>query len=60
MPRFDGRVDFHHVDRAARAISTQLAQTPQGLSVGPFSQFRHNATMRAVVVFPVPRWPEKI
>jgi hypothetical protein len=28
--------------------------------VGPFSQFRQRAMIRATVVFPVPRWPEKM
>jgi hypothetical protein len=42
------------------AISVQLAHTPQGVMVGPWMQFRHRAMMRATVVFPVPRWPEKM
>src|SRR3989338_4257300 len=35
-------------------------QTPQGSGVGPFSQFKERAMMRAVVVLPVPRIPVKI
>ena len=42
------------------AISRQLAHTPQGWLVGPFTQFRQRARMRAMVVLPVPRWPEKM
>jgi hypothetical protein len=41
------------------AISTQLGQTPQGLAVGPFSQFRERARIRAALVLPQPRDPEK-
>ena len=32
----------------------------QGLVVGPFTQFRQRARMRATVVLPVPRCPEKM
>ena len=38
----------------------QLAHTPQGVGVGPLMQFRQRARMRATVVLPVPRWPEKM
>ena len=55
-----GRVDFDDVGRAAAAISRQLAQTPQGVAVGPCMQLRQRAMMRATVVLPVPRWPEKM
>jgi hypothetical protein len=47
-------------------ISMQESQTPQGSGVGrwrvPISvrQFRAWATMRAMVVLPMPRWPEKM
>ena len=41
------------------AISMQASQTPQGSAVGPFSQFSARARMRAVVVLPTPRGPEK-
>ena len=40
-------------------ISRQLAHTPQGVAVGPLTQFRQRARMRATVVLPVPRWPGK-
>ena len=42
------------------AISTQASHSPQGSGVGPFTQFRHRARMRAVVVFPTPRAPAKM
>jgi hypothetical protein len=41
-------------------ISTQLAHLPHGVMVGPCSQFKHRAMMRATVVFPVPRCPAKM
>ena len=40
-------------------ISRQLSHSPQGLGVGPVSQLRAFARIRAMVVFPVPRGPEK-
>ena len=39
------------------AISTQASQVPQGSAVGPVTQFRPRARMRAVVVLPTPRGP---
>jgi hypothetical protein len=44
---------------APRLISRQLEHTPQGVAVGPFSQFRERARIRAALVFPQPRGPEK-
>ena len=41
-----------------RARSRQESQVPQGVSVGPCSQFRQRARMRAEVVLPQPRGPE--
>ena len=41
------------------AISTQASHSPHGSPVGPFSQLRQRARMRAVVVLPTPRGPEK-
>jgi len=41
-------------------ISLQLAHSPQGVAVGPWMQLRQRARMRAMVVLPVPRWPEKM
>jgi len=39
-------------------ISRQLTQARQGVGVGPFSQLRAFARMRAMVVLPTPRMPE--
>jgi hypothetical protein len=40
------------------ASSTQLRHSPQGVAVGPTSQFSDRARMRAVEVLPHPRGPE--
>jgi hypothetical protein len=40
------------------AISSQMEHLLQGFGVGPFSQFKAFARMRAVEVFPTPRGPE--
>ncbi len=39
------------------SISRQAEQVPSGSAVTPFSQFRHLAKMRAMVVLPTPRVP---
>lgn len=54
-----GGVDLDHVDAAGPPVasSRQLVQWPQGVGVGPFSQLRQRARMRAQVVFPQPRGP---
>ena len=41
----------------ALAIDTHDSHTPQGSTVGPFSQFRHAARIFAIDVLPVPREP---
>src|SRR6266850_2526757 len=41
------------------AISKHDGHALQGVMVGPFSQLRPFAKIRAVVVFPTPRGPEK-
>ena len=41
------------------SISRHAAHAPQGRAAGPRSQFRHLANMRAMVVLPTPRVPEK-
>ncbi|KDP91697.1 hypothetical protein W824_05085 [Clavibacter cf. michiganensis LMG 26808] len=41
----------------SRLSSTQLGQTPHGVSVGPSAQLRQRARMRADVVLPQPRGP---
>src|SRR5882672_6325722 len=38
-------------------ISTPAAHSPHGSAVGPFSQLRHRARIRAAVVLPTPRIP---
>src|SRR5581483_12176114 len=40
-------------------MSTHGPQTPHGSGVGPFSQLRARARIRAEVVFPHPRGPVK-
>src|SRR5262252_6414153 len=49
MPRFE-----------AASISVHEAHLPHGSAVGPFSQFNAFARMRAAVVLPTPRAPEKM
>src|SRR3954468_23895636 len=41
----------------AWAIEPHDSQTPQGSTVGPFTQFRHAARIFAIDVLPVPREP---
>src|SRR3954452_11291318 len=41
----------------ALAIETHDSQTPHGVVVGPFTQFRHAARIFAIEVLPVPREP---
>jgi bifunctional N-acetylglucosamine-1-phosphate-uridyltransferase/glucosamine-1-phosphate-acetyltransferase GlmU-like protein len=41
----------------AEAIDTHESQTPQGCTVGPFTQFRQAARIFAIDVLPVPREP---
>ena len=55
-----GRVDLDDVDAAraaAREVAAALALTAR-VGVGPFSQLRQRARMRAEVVLPQPRGPE--
>jgi hypothetical protein len=42
-----------------RLISTQFSHFPHGVEVGPLTQLSDFATMRAIVVLPTPRGPEK-
>ena len=42
----------------SRESSTHDGHTPQGVSVGPSTQLRQRARMRALVVLPQPRGPE--
>ena len=56
-----GRVDFDHVHACRRRRSPGSWRTRRRASaVGPSTQFRQRARMRATVVLPVPRWPEKM
>ena len=41
------------------AISMQASQLPHGVGVGPCTQLRARASIRAVVVLPQPRGPAK-
>jgi hypothetical protein len=41
------------------SAARQRSHAPHGSGVGPRSQFRHLAKMRASVVLPVPRGPAK-
>ncbi len=43
----------------ALAIDTHDSQTPHGSVVGPLTQFRHAASILAMLVLPVPREPTK-
>ena len=53
-------VDLHDIDGMSLAqFPRQLAQMPQGMPVGPCSQLSALARIRATVVFPTPRVPEK-
>lgn len=53
-----GAVDLDHVYGLPWAISVQFGQVLHGLPVGPCSQLRALAKIRATVVFPTPRVPE--
>jgi len=52
-------VELGDVERRTLVIATQLAQTLQASPSSGFSQLSAFARIRAVVVFPVPRGPEK-
>ena len=60
MPRLEAASISITSTAPPAVISRQLAHTPQGVAVGPLMQFRQRARMRATVVLPVPRWPEKM
>ncbi len=44
-------------DSPRSRISRHDGHSPQGFTVGPLSQFRARASIRAVEVFPTPRGP---
>src|ERR1017187_542139 len=60
MPRLEAASISMTSTVPPEVISLQLAHSPHGVAVGPWMQFRQRARMRATVVFPVPRWPEKM
>ena len=61
-----GGVDLDDVDGVSRTNSVQDSQTSHGSAVGRrglpigLRQLRAAARMRAMVVLPMPRWPEKM
>src|SRR5271166_1425256 len=59
MPRFEAASISITSSEVPAAISLQESHTPHGSGVGPFTQFSAFARMRAAVVFPTPRAPEK-
>lgn len=59
IPRFDApSISKTSIDVPA-VISLHEGHVLQGVSVGPISQFRHFAKIRAVEVLPTPRAPQK-
>ncbi len=62
IPAIRGAVDLEDVDGAVlvdgRAVLAGMLRSGQGWGVGPSTQFRALARMRATVVLPVPRTPE--
>src|SRR5277367_3325496 len=60
MPRFDAASISNTSSEVPAEISRQESQVPSGSAVGPFTQFKALAKIRALVVFPTPRTPEKI
>jgi len=60
IPRFDAASISITSSEVPEAISLQESHSPQGVAVGPFTQFSALARIRAAVVFPTPRAPEKM
>src|SRR5579859_7755380 len=60
MPRFEAASISITSSEVPAAISLQESHSPHGSAVGPFAQFMAFARIRAAVVFPTPRAPEKI
>ena len=58
-PPVRGPVDLEDVDRAVLVDLRQKSHSLQGVGVGPCSQLRALARIRAAVVLPTPRMPEK-
>ncbi len=59
MPRFEAPSISRTSMDSPSVISLQLEHTLQGVSVGPVSQFRAFAKIRATDVFPIPLGPLK-
>ena len=60
MPRFEAASISMTSSEVPAAISLHESHTQQGSGVGPFTQFSAFARIRAAVVFPTPRAPEKM
>src|SRR6204780_4956116 len=60
MPRFDAASISSTSSDVPAEISRHESQLPSGSAVGPFTQFKAFARIRALVVFPTPRTPEKM
>jgi hypothetical protein len=60
MPRLDAASISNTSTELPAAISRQEGHSPHGVSVGPWTQFKDLARIRAVDVFPTPRAPEKM
>ena len=60
MPRLEAASISSTSSELPAAISRQESQLLSGSAVGPFAQLSALARMRAVVVFPTPRTPEKM
>ena len=57
MPVFDAASSSSKSTKRPASISTHAGQTPHGVAVTPFTQFRLLARIRAIVVLPMPRVP---
>ena len=60
MPRLEAASISSTSTELPAAISVHEGHFPQGATVGPWAQFSALARIRAVVVFPTPRAPEKM
>src|SRR5271169_3133850 len=60
MPRFDAASISSTSSEVPAEISRHESHVPSGSAVGPFTQFKALARIRALVVLPTPRTPEKM
>src|SRR6202050_2060561 len=60
MPRFDAATISDTFSDVRAATPRHDSQVPPGSAVGPFTQSKAFARIRALVVFPTPRTPEKM